>query len=95
MTNATAARDCLLSSCLATLQDYFLCPLSAQGCLEAFLVIPSVPSGAAPPLPLITDMLLCERLLVTIKVPCDIGMRGFAPVIRHLDTHHTLHCDTL
>ena len=44
---------------------------------------------AAPPLPLITDMLLCERLLVTIKVPCDIGMRGFAPVIRHLDTHHT------
>lgn len=34
---------------------------SVQGCLEAFLVIPSVPSRAAPPLPLITDMLLCER----------------------------------
>ena len=64
MTNATAARDCLLSSCLSTLRDHFLCPqcpLSAQGCLEAFLVIPSVPSRAAPPLPLITDMLLCER----------------------------------
>ena len=48
MTSATAARDCLLSSCLGTLRDHFLCPLSAQGCLEAFLVIPSVPREQLP-----------------------------------------------